>query len=206
MKRQATAAADAFYPTGSRDLQDRFDARRIADRLVEVTLNDQIDDWMRGFLESRDMFFLATTDEHGQPTCSYKGGDPGFLRVLDAKTIAWPNYDGNGMFLSMGNVKDTKKVGLLFVDFEHPNRVRIHGTASISYDDPLLKEFPEAQFLVKVEVEKVFPNCPRYVHQYKLVKHSAFVPREGCTTPVPGWKRAPWAHDALPKNDPASAT
>lgn len=199
----AEAGTASFYHDASRTIQDRFDTRRIADRLVEVTMGDSIEGHLAPFIESRDMFFLSTVDPSGQPTVSYKGGDPGFVRVPDPKTIAWPNYDGNGMYLSMGNLSATGRVGLLFLDFERPNRVRVHGRASIHYKDPLMKEFPEAQFIVRVAVEQVFPNCPRYVHRMKLVERSTFVPREGCKTPVPGWKRADWAFDALPKDDPA---
>lgn len=196
-------AVAAFYHAASRTVQERFDTRRIADRLVEVTVGSEIDEGMAGWIQARDMFFLSTVDPNGQPSVSYKGGDPGFVRVLDPKTIAWPNYDGNGMYLSMGNIAATRKVGLLFIDFERPNRVRVHGDATLHYDDPLLETFPEAQFIVRLRVEAVFPNCPRYIHHMKLLERSKFVPKEGCQTPVPGWKQAPWARDALPKNDPA---
>ncbi len=196
-------AANPFYHDKSRDLQERFDTRRLADRLVEVTVGDEIDEGLAGWIQSRDMFFLSTVAPDGQPTVSYKGGDPGFVQVPDSRTIAWPNYDGNGMYLAMGNLDATAKVGLLFIDFEHPNRVRVHGRATVHYDDPLLSKVPEAQFMVRVAVESVFPNCPRYIHHMKLEERSSFVPREKCTTPVPGWKRAPWARDVLAKNDPA---
>jgi uncharacterized protein len=201
---RAAPTTSAFYHAASRDLQDRFDTRRLADRLVDVTVNDRIDEGLAGWIEARDMFFLSTVDPTGQPTVSYKGGDPGFVRVVDPTTIAWPNYDGNGMYLSMGNVAATHKVGLLFIDFERPNRVRVHGTASLHHDDSLLTEFPEAQFMVRVRVERVFPNCPRYIHRMKLEERSEFVPREDCATPVPGWKRAPWARDVLPQGDSAA--
>ena len=90
-----------LYHEGNRRLQDSFDTRRLADRLEEVKVRDLIDDGDRAFIESLDMFFLATADAEGRPTCSYKGGDPGFVRVLDERTLAFPGYDGNGMFLSL---------------------------------------------------------------------------------------------------------
>lgn len=198
--------ATSFYHPGNRTLQDRFDTRRLADRLEEVTVGDTIDEGLRDFIETRDLFFLSTVDPDGQPTCSYKGGDPGFVRVPDPQTLAWPNYDGNGMYLSMGNLSATGRVGILFIDFEQPGRIRVHGRASIHEEDPLLSEFPEAQFIVRVAVEKVFPNCPRYIHRMETVERSEYVPREGCETPVPGWKRAHWARDVLAKGDPANAT
>jgi uncharacterized protein len=194
---------EARYHGGSRRLQDRFDTRRIADRLDEKTVRDHIDEGDRAFIEARDMFFIATADAEGRPQSSYKGGDPGFVRVLDERTIAFPNYDGNGMYLTMGNLLVNPHVGLLFIDFEGRKRMRLNGIASVEEDDPLLAEYPEAQFIVRVRATEVFPNCPRYIHEYKLVQRSRFVPKAECETPVPGWKTREWAHDALPTNDPA---
>jgi uncharacterized protein len=192
-----------LYHGGSRELQERFDTRRIADRLEEKTVRDFIDEGDRAFIEARDMFFIATADADGKPQSSYKGGDPGFVRVLDERTIAFPNYDGNGMYLTMGNLAVNPHVGLLFIDFEGRKRMRLNGVASIDERDPLLGEYPEAQFVVRVRVTEVFPNCPRYIHEYQLVQRSRFVPKAGCETPVPAWKTRQWSHDALPKNDPA---
>jgi uncharacterized protein len=194
----------ALYHEGSRKLQERFDTRRLADRIEERIVHDRIDDGDRAFIEARDMFFIATTDEEGQPQCSYKGGEPGFVRVLDERTIAFPIYDGNGMFLTAGNLLVTAKVGLLFIDFEGRKRMRLNGVASVDDDDPLLPRYPEAQMVVRVHATEVFPNCPRYIHEYKLVKRSRFVPKTECETPVPQWKQSEWAHDVLPKDDPAN--
>jgi uncharacterized protein len=192
-----------LYHGGSRGLQDRFDTRRIADRLEEKTVRNHIDDDDRAFIEARDMFFIATADEDGKPQSSYKGGNPGFVRVLDERTIAFPNYDGNGMYLTMGNLAVNPRVGLLFIDFEGRKRMRLNGVASIDERDPLLADYPEAQFIVRVRATEVFPNCPRYIHEYKLVQRSRFVPKADCETPVPAWKTREWSHDALPANDPA---
>ena len=192
-----------LYHDGSRELQDRFDTRRLADRIEERIVHDRIDDDDRAFIEARDMFFLATADEHGRPQCSYKGGDPGFVRVLDEHTIAFPAYNGNGMYLSFGNALVNPQVGLLFIDFEGRRRMRLNGVASIDADDPLLGEWPEAQFVVRVNAIEVFPNCPRYIHEYRLVRRSRFVPKAECETPVPQWKHSDWANDVLPEDDPA---
>ena len=192
------------YHESSRALQDRFDTRRLADRIEERFLSSlKIDAEDRGFIERMDMFFLATADEHGKPQCSYKGGDPGFVHVVDEQTLVFPCYDGNGMFLSMGNVLRNAHVGMLFIDFERPRRMRLSGEARISNDDPLLADYPEAQFIVRVAVTQVFPNCPRYIHQYKLVERSTYVPKPGSTTPIPNWKKSDWACDVLPEKDPA---
>jgi predicted pyridoxine 5'-phosphate oxidase superfamily flavin-nucleotide-binding protein len=191
------------YHDGSRSLQDQFDTRALADRIDELLVTDTIGEGERAFIEDRDMFFLATADAEGRPTCSYKGGEPGFVRVPDPHTVVFPIYDGNGMYLSTGNVLVNPNVGMLFIDFEQGNRMRLEGTASIDLDDPLRAEYPEAQFVVRVRARAVYPNCPRYIHRYELVRRSRFVPRTDCVTPVPAWKRSDWAFDALPENDPA---
>jgi predicted pyridoxine 5'-phosphate oxidase superfamily flavin-nucleotide-binding protein len=192
-----------FYPPTSRMLQDRFDTRRLADRIEQRLLAEHVGESDRAFIEAADMFFLATVDESGQPSCSYKGGAPGFVRVVDPRTLAFPNYDGNGMFLSMGNIAQSHKVGMLFIDFERPRRMRLSGEARISENDPLLADYREAQFIVRVAVTHVFPNCPRYIHQYKLVERSSYVPKAGSVTPIPNWKKSDWACDVLPEKDPA---
>ena len=194
--------ASGFHD-GSRSLQDRFDTRALADRIEDLLVSDTISEGDRAFIEGRDMFFLATADEQGRPTCSYKGGEPGFVRVLDPHTLAFPSYDGNGMYLSAGNVLVNPAVGMLFIDLEKGNRMRLEGTASIDLDDPLVDDYPEAQLVVRVRARAVYPNCPRYIHRYALVRRSRFVPRTDCLTPVPEWKRSEWAFDALPEQDPA---
>jgi len=188
---------------GSRSLQERFDTRALADRIDGLLVSDTISEGDRAFIEDRDMFFLATADAQGRPTCSYKGGEPGFVRVVDPHTVVFPNYDGNGMYLSTGNVLVNPEVGLLFIDFERGHRMRLEGTASIDLDDPFRGDYPEAQFVVRVRARAVYPNCPRYIHRYELVHRSRFVPRSDCVTPVPQWKRSEWAFDALPQDDPA---
>jgi hypothetical protein len=190
-----------MYHEGSRRLQDRFDTRRIADRLEQVTLHDAFTEDDRAFIEGCGMLFLATVDAEGSPDCSYKGGMPGFTRVLDERTLAFPDYDGNGMFRSLGNILLRPPVALLFIDFEHPNRMRVHGTATVSHDDPLLTLYPGAQLIVRVAVTRIFPNCPRYIHPMQLVNHSVYAPRQGHAPPEPDWKRMPIFQDALPRRN-----
>ena len=188
------------YHEDSRALQDRFDTRRLADR-IEERVRHAISDDDRAFIEARDMFFLATADADGQPQCSYKGGDPGFVRVLDEHTIAFPSYDGNGTYLSLGNIAQTARVGLLFVDFEGQKRLRLNGVATVELDDPLRDAYPRAQCVVRVRATEVFPNCPRYIHKLQLVERSRFTPRADVEPPVPDWKRQEWAQDVLPARD-----
>jgi len=186
------------YHAGSRELQDRFGTRALADRLDDVKVHGTFSDSDRAFIEARDMFFLATADEQGRPQCSYKGGDPGFVRVVGERQLAIPNYDGNGMYLSWGNARVNPHVGLLFIDFQAQRRMRVNGTASINADDALLGSYPEAQFVVRVTATEIFPNCPRYIHKMELVERSKFVPRAGAETPEPAWKSADWARDVVP--------
>jgi predicted pyridoxine 5'-phosphate oxidase superfamily flavin-nucleotide-binding protein len=192
-----------LYRKGHRKLQDQFDTRRMADRLDEAIVRDSLDEEDTAFVRGLDMFFLATVDDRGFPTCSYKAGEPGFIRVVDPRTLAFPNYDGNGMYLSMGNIAQTRQVGMLFIDFENQTRMRVQGEATIDADDPLMADYPEAQFIVRVHAREVFPNCPRYIHKMSRVARSPFVPKAGCQTPVPGWKTREWVSDVLPEKDPA---
>jgi uncharacterized protein len=193
----------AFYNRGNRSLQDRFDSRRLADRLESRKVTDRIDASDREFIASVDMLFIATADERGRPNCSYKGGDPGFVHVLDERTIAFPGYDGNGMFLSFGNLLVNPEVGLLFISFERGRRLRLNGTASVDPDDVLALQWPGAQLVVRVRAHEVFPNCPRYIHRYELVERSRYVPAAGTEPPVPDWKTRDWARDVLPGSDAA---
>jgi uncharacterized protein len=193
----------AMYHEGSRRLQDRYATRQLADRLVEVVARTAFTDADRVFIESRPMFFLATADAEGRPDCSYKGGRPGFVRVVDARTLAFPSYDGNGMFKSLGNILANPQVGLLFVDFESPKRLRVNGRARVDEDDPLRAELVGAQLVVRVQAEAIFPNCPRYIHRMQLLEESPYAPCEGHTPPVPEWKTRPVFREVLPPGDPA---
>ena len=194
-----------IYHEAQRRLQDRFDTRRLADRLEERIVHDRITDKEREFIGRLDMFFLATADREGRPNCSYKGGGPGFVRVLDERTVTFPSWDGNGMYLSAGNLLANPHVGMLFIDFERQHRLRLNGVASVDERDPLLGEYPGAQLVVRVRVREVFPNCPRYIHKLQPVERSVYVPRKGCPPPVPEWKRSDLARDVLPADDPANS-
>ncbi|WP_426991422.1 pyridoxamine 5'-phosphate oxidase family protein [Methylomonas sp. CM2] len=190
-----------FYHEGSRHFQDRFETRALADRLREAIVDTQIGPEDREFIEAQNMFFLATVDEAGRPNCSYKGGATGFVRVLDETTIAFPLYDGSGMYLSAGNVSIIPHVSLLFVDFQRQARLRFNGDAYIEVDDVLRGEWPEAELVVRVTLREMFPNCPRYIHKMTLVEESAFVPKAERKTPAPAWKRLAAVADVLPPRD-----
>jgi predicted pyridoxine 5'-phosphate oxidase superfamily flavin-nucleotide-binding protein len=195
----------ALYEDGHRRLQAQFDTQRLADRIEQRLFRTALTDEDKAFVERLDLFFLATVNSKGEPSCSYKGGDPGFVRVLDPYTLVFPNYDGNGMYLSMGNVAGNGLVGMLFIDLCSPKRLRVNGTARLEPATFVEPVYAEAQFVAVVSIREVFPNCPRYVHKFALVERSQFVPHAGCETPTPGWKKADWAQDVLPQRDSAGA-
>jgi predicted pyridoxine 5'-phosphate oxidase superfamily flavin-nucleotide-binding protein len=190
----------SMYHGEQRVIQDRFDTRRLADRLEDVTVHEELSEANVKFIAARDMMFLATCDPTGQPTCSFKAGHPGFIRVLDSKTLAFPWYDGNGMFLSAGNVAARAAVGLLLIDFEAQRRLRLEGDAELVDDVETVAAYAGAQFVVRVRLRRIYPNCPRYIPKYQLVERSAFIPAPGHTPPVPDWKRSDWARDVLPSS------
>ncbi len=191
----------AMYHEGMRTLQGARETRPLADRLEQVTVRSAFTAEDRAFISSRPMMFVATADAQGHPECSYKGGLPGFVRVVDDRTLAFPDYDGNGMYRSWGNVLVNPAVGLLFLDFETPKRLRVNGSATVSDDDPLLLEFPGSVFIVRVTASRIFPNCPRYLHKMHLVEYSAYAPRADYVPPVPAWKTFETFRDALPARD-----
>ena len=190
-----------MYHDAQRALQDRFDTRRLADRLEQVKVHAELSPGDAEFVAARDLVFLATCDPAGQPSCSVKAGEPGFVRVLDPRTLLMPWYDGNGMFVSAGNVAATGQVGLLFLDFERQRRLRLEGDAELVDDAATLARSLGAQFALRIHVRRVYPNCPRYIPKYQLVEPSPFVPRGNAEPMIPDWKRADWARDVLPARD-----
>jgi predicted pyridoxine 5'-phosphate oxidase superfamily flavin-nucleotide-binding protein len=190
-----------MYHAGMRQLQDLRDTRRLADRLEQVIVRTSFTAEDRAFIERCPMFFIATADAAGRPECSYKGGMPGFVRVLDERTLAIPDYDGNGMYRTWGNVLANPHVGLLFIDFEQPKRLRVNGTAQVVVDDPLCADVPGCVFVIRMQVERIFPNCPRYLHGMHLLEHSVHAPRADHVPPVPAWKTFDAFRDALPARD-----
>ena len=191
--------SDTAYHAGMRTLQDRFDSRRLADRLDERLGRSVFREEDRAFIESRTMFFLATADAAGRPDCSYKGGHAGFVRVVGADELEFPSYDGNGQFRSLGNVLANAAVGLLFIDFESPRRLRVNGHAALLDDPGALARHHGAQVIVRVRASRIFPNCPRYIHRSAGAALSADVPRPGHEPPVAAWKSMPIVADVLPR-------
>lgn len=186
-----------IYGDQHRAWQDHFDSRRMADRIEEIAVRTEFGPEEKAWIEARDMFFLSSNDHRGRPTVSYKGGEPGFVKIIDEHTLAFPSYDGNGMYFSVGNLTANAEVGMLFIDFEKPHRVRVQGTASVSADDPLIGSWKEAELVVRVTLSELWQNCPRYVHRYQKVATSRYVPRADAETPFCEWKRIDGMQDVL---------
>lgn len=195
--------ADGFYDDSHRELQDRFESRILADSLEAMIISPELDERAIDFISSREFFFLSTVTAGGQPTVSHKGGAPGFVKVLDPRTLAFPSYNGNGMFFSMGNIAATAKIGMLFIDFETPHRVRVHADATVDTDDPLLADFPGAQLVVRASITDTFINCPRYIVKHERVEASRYVPDVDGDAPSPAWKKIEGMTAILPPADAA---
>lgn len=192
-----------MYHDGNRQLQDRFDSRRISDRLEEKLTRTTFTDDDKAYIESVPYFFLATADAQGRPDCSFKGGPPSFVRVTGPSELAFPDYDGNGMFKSLGNLVVNEHIGLLFIAMHgKPKRLRVNGTATVSDNDPLLTEVIGAQLIVRVKARAIFPNCPRYIPDMSLNGPSIYTPQPNCDPPEPAWKGFDSFKDAVHPRQP----
>lgn len=189
-----------MYHEGNRDLQDHFGSRPLADRLVERLWRCRFKDEDKALIESAGFFFLATADRDGRPDCSFKGGPPGFVKVLSPDLLVFPDYDGNGMFKSLGNIKLNPQIGMLFVTMgEKPQRLRVNGRASLCFEDPMLEELVGAQLIVRVIPENIFPNCPRYIPNLDANTPSEYLPRADVAPKEPGWKTFDAFKDVVPR-------
>jgi predicted pyridoxine 5'-phosphate oxidase superfamily flavin-nucleotide-binding protein len=188
-----------MFHMGNRELQDAFGSRALADRLVERLKRTAFNADDAKFIAAQAFFFLATADAEGRPDCSFKGGAPGFVQVLAPDLLVFPDYDGNGMFKSLGNILANPHVGLLFISMtERPARLRVNGRADVVSDDPLMAEIPGAQLLVKVTPTDIFPNCPRYIPDMSTGRASSDTPKAGVTADEPRWKTYPDFADVTP--------
>ncbi len=192
-----------FYSEDHRTLQDHFETRGMAELMEGGIVHAELEEPESAFIESRDMFFLSTIDPSGRPTVSYKGGAAGFVRAVSRSKLVFPWYDGNGMYYSAGNIMGSPKIGLLFIDFTTPNRLRVQGDAVVSLDDPLMASYPGAQFLVFVTIEAIWINCPRYIHPHQKLTVSRYVPARDGAAPLPAWKRLDIVQEAITARDRA---
>lgn len=190
------------YTAEARKLQDRFDTRNLADAELAVIVHDELSESDRGFISAAEMFWLASVDDKGSPTVSYKGGAPGFVNIIDGRTLVFPNYDGNGMYFSMGNIATSSDIGMLFMAFDKPARLRVQGHATLTDDKTMVGRFPGAQFAVKVDITALITNCPRYIPKMQRIEGSRYVPDSTTgAQPIPGWKRIDAIQPVLPRRD-----
>jgi hypothetical protein len=188
-----------MYHEGNRSLQDTFGSTALADRLVERLRHSEFTDEDKILIESLEYFFLATASSEGHADCSFKGGPPGFLRVVRPDLLVWPDYDGNGMFKSLGNIVANPAVGLLFIRMgETPKRLRANGVATVAVEDPLMSTFPGAQAIIRFTPVDIFPNCPRYIPDPVAAKPSPYVPKAEVPPLEPAWKNNPAWKDVVP--------
>lgn len=190
-----------MFHEGNRELQDRFDGRRLADSLERNRRHATFTEADIAFIESAPFFFLATA--HGETVdCSFKGGMPGFVQVTGPNTLSFPDYDGNSMYKSLGNILKGGNVGLLFIKFDGSGeRMRINGSAVLDHDPDRVAGFEGAKLLVDVTARHIFPNCPRYIPAMDGLEISANVPRPGHQPPEAVWKFRDYAKDHLPARD-----
>lgn len=189
----------SMYHAGNRELQDQFASTKLADRLVERLWRDRFKDEDKAFIEGAGFFFLATADADGRPDCSFKGGPPGFVKVPAPDLLVFPDYDGNGMFKSLGNIKANPHVGLLFITMgEKPQRLRVNGRARLHLDDPMMSSLPGSQIIIRVVPEHIFPNCPRYIPDLGNDRPSEYLPAEGLAPVEPAWKGFDGFRDVVP--------
>jgi predicted pyridoxine 5'-phosphate oxidase superfamily flavin-nucleotide-binding protein len=188
-----------MYHEGNRRLQDAFGSRALADRLDEKLRRERFNDADSAFIASLPFFFLATADAEGRPDCSFKGGPPGFARVVAPDLLVFPDYDGNGMFKSLGNIAANPHVGLLFIAMgERTARLRVNGRAEVVADDPMMADMPGAQLLVRVTPIDIFPNCPRYIPKMAIEEASPYAPAADAPPVEPKWKTFPDFADVVP--------
>lgn len=198
-----------MFGAGSRELQDKYGGRAVADAITNYARKTEFDDAYRDFVESSSYFFLATSS--GTNTdCSFKGGPKGFVKIVGPDRLIFPDYDGNRMYKSLGNIIDNPNVGMLFIRFDAQEstqldangseqffRVRINGTASLHDSHPAMSEYPGAKRIIEVQTKHIYRNCPRYIPRMEMVNESIYIPRAGRKAPEPLWKGRPGLKEAL---------
>jgi uncharacterized protein len=190
------------YTDKALELQKRFDTQALAAAELQVIVHDALSPADRAFISQMEMFWLASVDPQGSPTVSFKGGAPGFVQMPDDKTLLFPCFDGNGMFFSMGNIASTSHIGMLFMDFVTPSRLRVQGDAKLTDDPAIVGLWPGAQFAVTVAITALITNCPRYIPRMQRVQASRYVPdTKTGHQPIPGWKRIDAIQGVLPQRD-----
>lgn len=140
------------------------------DEAVNALMFDKINEKTRQFIESLPFFFISTSDDKGNCDCSFRGiedSEPDSLavKVISEKTLVFPDFSGNNLYNSLGNMYVNPNIGMLFIDFQRAMRVRLNGRVKILDDVSQYQElWPTAQQIISVDVEQLYPNCPRRIH------------------------------------------
>ncbi len=192
----------SMFHEGHRALQDRHDGRRVADALEKHRRLSEFGDKQSEFIETAGFFFLATS--HGDSVdCSFKGGPAGFVRVTGPTSLEWPDFDGNSMYRSLGNILKSGRAGLLFIRMDGAQeRLRVNGAAEVLHDHPRLADYPGAKMMIRLEAEEIFPNCPRYIPDLASATASEFLPSKDKPLKKPYWKDFPFIRGILSMSDP----
>jgi predicted pyridoxine 5'-phosphate oxidase superfamily flavin-nucleotide-binding protein len=190
-----------FFHDGMSELQDRFDGRRVAEAIEKHRKHYEFWDDEKEMIETAPFFFIGTS-WGDYVDCNIKSGDPGFVKVVGPNVLEYPEYNGNSMYRTLGNLSKNPNLGLLFVRFDGKSRrIRINGRASILDDKEATGRHFGAELVVRVECE-IYPNCPRYVPDLVNANASPHVPRPGQgVPPAPEWKYRDYIRDILPKDD-----
>ena len=160
---------------GERALQRQLGTAERADRFYGDQLLDHLNPQMRDFVRRQQMFFLATSDRAGECDNTLRAGPPGFLEVLDDRTLAWPEYKGNGVMASLGNISENPHVGILMVDFVRDTiGLHVNGTARLrepaaAAQDGLESRVPAGRgvrFWVVVDVEEAYIHCSKHIPRF----------------------------------------
>ncbi|GAB5467745.1 MAG: hypothetical protein Kilf2KO_07750 [Rhodospirillales bacterium] len=195
-----------FFHEGMQALQDRFDGRRVAEAIARNRRHYDFWDDERAWIEAAQFFFIAST-WGDYVDCNIKSGDPGFVKIVGPGLLEYPEYDGNSMYRTLGNIAKNPNVALLFVRFDGKSRrIRINGKASLHDEAEVLERHFGAKLVVRIACE-IYPNCPRYLPNLTEATASPHVPRAGeGRPPAPEWKTRDYIRDILPSDDPHAET
>jgi len=163
---------DPFLHPGEIEAQTRYGTREAMRNKIEKIILRKLEPDYADFIRPKEFFFIATADTRGRCDCAFRGIDPeakrlGYpaLRIENETTLLFPDYPGNGMFQSLGNLLTNPHIGMLFVDFQTSQRVRVNGGIKLIEDEAEARRLfgPPARRMVRVTIEEVFANCPRRV-------------------------------------------
>jgi uncharacterized protein len=160
--------------SGEHELQRRYGTSQRAERFYRHQVLDRLNERMREFVARQEMMFVATADTGGECDCTFRAGPPGFVRVVDERRITWPEYRGNGVHASLGNISENAHVGVLFVDFlRDVIGLHVNGRAAVVEDAQMRHWFGDlpsdpvpgrrAERWVLVHVDEAYIHCAKHI-------------------------------------------